>query len=119
MLIFAGNRIYDLLGELGECLCSRGISFEGKWRALIATLAKTLHKTIFLSTHDLEHALQIADQLWLLDRQNGLTTGSPAVLSDNGSVEKYFNRPGIHYDRQNYTFRIDKAFEATTTDPRK
>ena len=86
---------------------------------LLQRLAKTLHKTIFLSTHDLEHALQIADQLWLLDRQNGLTTGSPAVLSNDGSVEKYFNRPGIHYDRQNYTFRIDKAFEATTTDPRK
>lgn len=83
---------------------------------LLQKLAKTLHKTIFLSTHDLEHALQIADQLWLLDKEHGLTTGSPEQLSRDGSVETYFNRPGIHFDRENYTFRIDKAFEATATD---
>ncbi len=77
---------------------------------LLQHLAKTLHKTIFLSTHDLEHALQIADQIWLLDSQHGLTTGSPSELGTNGSIELYFNRPGIHYDRQNYTFRIDKNF---------
>ena len=83
---------------------------------LLQKLAKTLHKTIFLSTHDLEHALQISDQLWLLDKEHGLTTGSPEQLSHDGSVETYFNRPGIHFDRENYTFRIDKAFEATATD---
>lgn len=83
---------------------------------LLQRLAKSLHKTIFLSTHDLEHALQIADQLWLLDREHGLTTGSPESLSRDGSVERYFNRPGIHFDRDNYTFRIDTAFGAAATD---
>ncbi len=83
---------------------------------LLQKLAKTLHKTIFLSTHDLEHALQIADQLWLLDKKHGLATGSPEQLSHDGSVETYFNRPGLHFDRENYIFRIDKAFEASATD---
>ena len=83
---------------------------------LLQKLAKTLHKTIFLSTHDLEHALQIADQLWLLDKEHGLATGTPEQLSHDGSVETYFNRPGLHFDRENYIFRIDKAFEASATD---
>ena len=33
---------------------------------LLHRLSKTLKKTVFLSTHDLEHALQVADKVWLL-----------------------------------------------------
>jgi iron complex transport system ATP-binding protein len=40
---------------------------------LLKRLAHQLDKTIFLSTHDLELALQMADTIWLLDKQNGLT----------------------------------------------
>lgn len=73
---------------------------------LLHRLAKTLKKTIFLSTHDLEHALQIADQIWLLDPKLGLTTGSPEDLSLAGSIEKYFNREGIAFDSEHFTFNI-------------
>ena len=36
---------------------------------LLHRLAKTLKKSIFLSTHDLEHALQVADQIWLIKQR--------------------------------------------------
>ena len=74
---------------------------------LLHRLAKSLKKTIFLSTHDLEHALQVADHIWLLDKENGLTTGSPEDLSALGMIEKYFNRDGITYDRNLCTFNIE------------
>ncbi|MCR5313695.1 MAG: ABC transporter ATP-binding protein [Bacteroidaceae bacterium] len=73
---------------------------------LLHRLAKSLHKTIFLSTHDLEHALQVADNIWMLDKDKGLTTGSPEDLTALGMIEEYFNRDGITYDREHCTFTI-------------
>lgn len=74
---------------------------------LLHRLAKALNKTIFLSTHDLEHALQVADQVWLLDQKLGLTTGMPEDLSIDGSIEKYFAREGINFDRETCVFSIE------------
>ncbi|MBQ1665665.1 MAG: ABC transporter ATP-binding protein, partial [Bacteroidaceae bacterium] len=51
---------------------------------LLHRLAHSLKKIIFLSTHDLEHALQIADKIWLLDSEHGLTTGIPEDLCVDG-----------------------------------
>lgn len=73
---------------------------------LLHRLAKALKKTIFLSTHDLEHALQVADQVWLLDKEKGLTTGLPEDLSLEGKIEEYFNREGITFDRETCFFTI-------------
>ena len=73
---------------------------------LLHRLAKALKKTIFLSTHDLEHALQIADQVWLLDQERGLTTGMPEDLCIEGAIEDYFLRPGMAFDPFTATFSI-------------
>ena len=74
---------------------------------LLHRLAKALKKTIFMSTHDLEHALQVADQVWLIDPEKGLTTGMPEDLSLNGSIESYFIKEGMTYDRESCTFSIE------------
>lgn len=74
---------------------------------LLHRLAKALKKTIFLSTHDLEHALQVADQVWLLDKEKGLCAGSPEDLSREGKIEEYFNRDGITFDRYTCNFEIE------------
>ncbi|MCM1311295.1 MAG: ABC transporter ATP-binding protein [Bacteroides sp.] len=73
---------------------------------LLHRLAKALKKTIFLSTHDLEHALQVADQVWLIDREKGLTTGMPEDLCAEGKIEEYFMRDGISFDRATCTFGV-------------
>lgn len=44
---------------------------------LLHQLSRQTDKTIFLSTHDLELALQIADKIWLMDKANGVTIGTP------------------------------------------
>lgn len=74
---------------------------------LLHRLAKALNKTIFLSTHDLEHALQVADQVWLLDQEHGLSTGSPEDLSIDGSIEKYFAHNGMTFDQETCSFSIE------------
>lgn len=73
---------------------------------LLHRIAKALHKTIFLSTHDVEHALQIADHVWLIDKQYGLVTGTPEDLCLNGRIEQYFNREGMIFDRALGSFSV-------------
>lgn len=80
---------------------------------LLARLAHALKKTILLSTHDVEHALQVADTLWLLDQPHGLTCGTPRLLSDNGAIARYFEREGIAFQPDTMTFRIERTDEAT------
>ena len=73
---------------------------------LLHRMAKALHKTIFLSTHDVEHALQIADHVWLIDKKLGLVTGTPEDLCLNGRIEQYFNREGMTFDRALGSFSV-------------
>ncbi|MDE6216668.1 ABC transporter ATP-binding protein [Bacteroides sp.] len=73
---------------------------------LLHRLSRQTDKTIFLSTHDLELALQIADKLWLMDKVNGVTIGTPEDLSLNGSLARFFSRKGIAFDRETGLFRV-------------
>lgn len=74
-------------------------------------LAVRSGKTIFLATHDLELALQIADKLWLIDRQKGLTAGTPDELKLNGVLERFFRCDGTYFDRDAGLFRILREIE--------
>lgn len=74
---------------------------------LLSRLAHALKKTILLSTHDVELALQVADTLWLLDMQHGMSTGSPRSLSDEGLIARYFQREGVVYQPETMTFHIE------------
>jgi len=57
---------------------------------LLLQLAQKTDKTIFLSSHDIELALQFADQIWLMSRLNGITVGTPEELSMNGDFNSLF-----------------------------
>jgi len=56
---------------------------------LLHHLSRSTNKTIFLSTHDLELALQIADKIWLMDKANGVTIGTPEDLSIDGCLSNF------------------------------
>lgn len=76
---------------------------------LLIHLTRKQNKTILLSTHDLELALQVADQIWLLDKNIGLTIGTPEDLALKGQLERYFHRPGISFDIQSGLFHIENV----------
>jgi iron complex transport system ATP-binding protein len=61
---------------------------------LLHRLSCEMGKTIFLSTHDLELALQVADTVWLMDRRDGLLTGTPKELAQQGSLSQFIERGG-------------------------
>jgi iron complex transport system ATP-binding protein len=69
-------------------------------------LSRTTRKTIFLSTHDLDLAMQVADTLWLMDATRGLTVGSPKQLAQSGCMENLFSGKNVAFDRQTYRFQL-------------
>ena len=73
---------------------------------LLRRLAKEGQKTIFLSTHDFELALQVADRLWLMEA-NQLNVGTPRELAQSGALARYVERPGITFDSQSLTIKIN------------
>lgn len=79
---------------------------------LLHHLTRTTNKTIFLSTHDLELALQIADKIWLMDKVNGINTGTPEDLALSGHLSGFFARKGILFDMETGLFRIDNQYKS-------
>ncbi|MCF0159626.1 MAG: ABC transporter ATP-binding protein, partial [Bacteroidaceae bacterium] len=75
---------------------------------LLAKLAHDMDKTIFLSTHDLEIALQVADKVWLLEH-NSLNIGTPKQLLQDGSLQRAFGRQGITFGEYDEVIRISIA----------
>ena len=76
---------------------------------LLRRLAIEGEKTIFLSTHDFELALQVADTLWLMekDTDNRLNVGTPQALAQSGALARYVERPGITFDAESLTVKIN------------
>jgi len=62
-------------------------------------------KTIFLSTHDVELAIALADKLWLME-PHGLCVGTPRQLADQGALSRFIDRPGITFDRETRTIHV-------------
>jgi len=77
---------------------------------LLHQLSRQTDKTIFLSTHDLELALQIADKIWLMDKVNGVTIGTPEDLSLDGTLSCFFARKGITFDLETGLFRVNNEY---------
>ena len=74
---------------------------------LLHKLARQTQKGILLSTHELDLALQVADEVWLLQTAGGrLDKGTPEDLVLNGTFEAVFDKEGILFDKQTGTFHI-------------
>jgi len=73
---------------------------------LLQRLAREQQMTIFLSTHDFELALQIADTLWLMEH-NSLSIGTPQQLADSGALARFVERPGITFNPQTLMVKVE------------
>ncbi len=65
---------------------------------LLKRLCKESNKTIFLSTHDLELTLQIADRIWLMQK-GSIFVGTPKELAESGELSAFIEREGITFDK--------------------
>ncbi|HEY4337259.1 MAG TPA: ABC transporter ATP-binding protein [Puia sp.] len=73
---------------------------------LLHRLAREMNKGILLSTHELDLALQVADEVWLMQHSGPLHKGAPEDLVLGGIFESAFEKEDVHFDRATGVFRI-------------
>lgn len=73
---------------------------------LLKKLAVELNKTILISTHEIQLALQLSDALWLMDKQS-LISGNTGQLIADSSISKLFVSDHIKFDDKTKQFIID------------
>lgn len=75
---------------------------------LLRRLARETGKTIFLSTHDVSLALQVADKIWLfqVEKRRSLAIGTPRELAEKGMFSRFIERENISFDPETLTIRI-------------
>ena len=72
---------------------------------LLRRLAHEMQKIIFLSTHDVEMALQLSDRLWIM-HPGEVVIGKPAELSKSGELSRFIQADGIRFDPDLMSYRI-------------
>lgn len=85
-------------------------------------------KTVFLSTHDVEIAIQMADRIWLMEsparpaqressptkseqsevRRSSLSIGTPQELAANGAIARFIERENVTFNPKDLTVKIEK-----------
>lgn len=72
--------------------------------SLLHQLAHQKNRTILLSTHDIEQALILSDQLWLLRPNKGLVCGTTEDILLNGDMDTLFDNQKILFDTNHGTY---------------
>ena len=73
---------------------------------ILKRLAKETNKAIFLSTHELDLALQTADTIWLMNRDDTLKRGIPEDLVLSGMFEQVFKSDAFTFDKLSGSFKV-------------
>ncbi len=77
---------------------------------LLKTLAEVTGKAILVATHELDLALQTADQLWLMRPHQRMATGLPEDLALQGELSASFDSAGLQFDLKEGRFKTKKSF---------
>ena len=72
---------------------------------LMLRLAHEMKKAIFLSTHDVEMAIQLSDKLWVV-QDGSISTGTVTLLTESGVLAHFLQAEGISYDEKEQTLKI-------------
>lgn len=78
---------------------------------LLQKLARETNKTIFISTHELETALQVADKMWIMEKLNGVRVGTPEDLVLQGVFDQVFAHNTFVFDKEYGSFMIKKNLD--------
>jgi iron complex transport system ATP-binding protein len=75
---------------------------------LLNRISREAGKVIFLSTHDVELALQIADTIWLMTAGEEMAIGTPKALAEQGALGRFIQRDGIVFNQETMSIKVTK-----------
>ena len=73
---------------------------------LLRRICREQQKTVFLSTHDLELALQTANRLWLLMPGGYLHVGTPKELAKQGQLAQFIERTNVMFNPETLVITV-------------
>ena len=73
---------------------------------MLKKLSQELNKTILISTHEIHLALQLANYLWLMNKDS-IISGKTNELIANGSVANLFSSDLVTFDLKSKQFIIN------------
>jgi iron complex transport system ATP-binding protein len=76
--------------------------------SLLKSLADDFQKTIIVSTHEVNLALQLADELWLMT-PNKFIAGKTAILIENNDLNQLFDSNLISFNKTLKQFTINTS----------
>lgn len=77
--------------------------------ALLKKLAKEFHKTIIVSTHEINLALQLADILWLMTPTNFMADTTENLI-ENNALEQLFESDLIRFNKTLKQFTVSNSY---------
>jgi len=80
---------------------------------ILKRVAQEQGKSILLSTHDLNLAIRCADQLWIMDRNGTMISGTPEDLILSGIFGSAFEIDGVNFDPVRGEFTIPVVKKGT------
>ncbi|MBL4593031.1 MAG: ABC transporter ATP-binding protein [Flavobacteriales bacterium] len=72
---------------------------------LLKELVANHSKTVIISTHQIEYALQICDEIWLI-HNNKVEALSPTEITNSNKLTEMFNDEIISFDKATQSFRL-------------
>lgn len=75
--------------------------------SLLKNLASEFNKTIIISTHEINLALQVADELWLMSPQK-FVSGTTQELIESNELDLLFNSKKVSFNKQLKQFTINQ-----------
>ncbi len=82
---------------------------------LLQNLARNTNKTIFISTHELETAMQVADKIWLMEKLKGVYVGTPEDMVLKGTFDNVFSHTNYDFDKEYGSFVVKKQLDKYIT----
>ena len=74
---------------------------------LLRKLTSEQGKTVLLSTHDLDLAIQLSDKIWLMAKHRQIESGIPEDLAISGTLNSFFDKENLSFDLSNGAFKIN------------
>jgi iron complex transport system ATP-binding protein len=74
---------------------------------LLRRLTREKHRSVMVSTHDLDLALQLADEIWLLEKDNVILCCTPEEAVSSGIINDCFGSRSIQFHPEHGRFIIN------------